>query len=257
MQRVNRGRAVRIDPEMISLPKNWFTLEFFRALKKLCRGPISRTRRTMVTFKSRVPKEVFVEMVSMMKEDDVTALKWEDGVLQPTRKTGATETWEFVTKRPMVADRIFSLERGDLLGVQAKQGKGAWRRSMGCATLKLATGAKRGSQASAFSMVGGNVTVKATVPTRWRAWPTITLKFFLLTVDFRGNILWPTDWDPSAKALLAELARRKVLAFKADSSYPIREDFSESPGTTSAVATSQANPPLPPPTMTAAPLLLQ
>ena len=257
MRSANQGRAVRTDPSMISLPKNWFTLEYFKELRKKCRGPISKTRRTMVTCKHKVPKEVFEEMVSAMKEDDVSALRWEEGRLQPTKITSATETYEFETKRPMVADRIFTLERGDLKGVHAKEGKGAWRRSMGCATLKLADAAKRNTSASAFSMVGGNVTVKATVPRRWRAWPTITLKFFLLTVDWRGNILWPTQWEASAKALLTELARRKVLAFKADASYPIRQDFSETPGTTSAIVTRDANPPLPPPTTIAAPLLLQ
>ena len=52
-------------------------------------------------------------------------------------------------------------------------------------------------------MVGGNLVVKAVVPKKWRAWPTLTLKFFVMSVDFQGNIHWPTQWDDTATALNA------------------------------------------------------
>ena len=166
MRPVNPGLVRRKDPEMISLPKNWFTQEYFKDLRKVIRGPISKSRRRMVTFKSKIPRETFDELISKMKEDDVAALTWQDGVLQPTKKTSSTLTYKFKTKRPMVADHIMTLERGDLRGVHAREGKGAWRRSLGCATLKLADSARKSARASAFSMVGGNVTVKALVPRR-------------------------------------------------------------------------------------------
>ena len=240
------------DPDMIQLPKNWFTLETFKALRKACRGPISKSRRRMITFKRQVPREVFDELVSNMRPDDVSGVEWsEDGKMVPTKDTSSTQTFSFETKRPMVADRIFTLERGDFKGVHAKEGRGAWRRGLGCACLKLSDSAKAGATASAFAMVGGNVVVKGVVPKRWRAWPTLTLKFFMLTVDHRGNILWPTNWEPGARTLLKELARRKIEAFKADASYPIRPDFCDTPGATSSLLSRENAPrlpaPLPPP----------
>ena len=32
-------------PEMLSLPKNWFLLEYYKELRKVVRGPISKSRR--------------------------------------------------------------------------------------------------------------------------------------------------------------------------------------------------------------------
>ena len=45
---------------MLSLPKNWFELEYFKELRKKVRGPISRNRRLQCTFKKRVPKRYTV-----------------------------------------------------------------------------------------------------------------------------------------------------------------------------------------------------
>ena len=118
--------------------------------------------------------------------------------MKPTKMSTGSLTYSFQTKQPMVADRIFSLERADLRGVYGKEGKGAWRRGLGCATLKLSNSPKQGALASAFAMVGGNVTVKALIPTRWRAWPTVTLKFWILTGDHRGNILCMILRGPSS-----------------------------------------------------------
>ena len=55
----SRGSRARKEPEMISLPKNWFALEYrhryryFKQLRKAVRGPISQTRRRMLTVKAR------------------------------------------------------------------------------------------------------------------------------------------------------------------------------------------------------------
>ena len=69
---------------------------------------------------------------------------------------------------------------------------------------------------------------------RYARWPTLTLKWWVLTVDFRGNIIWPTKFSPETKALLTELARRKVQFFLEHmDQYPIRADFSRTPGSSS------------------------
>ena len=234
---------------MINLPKNWFAQEFYKLLRKRVRGPISKSRRTMCTISERVPREVFEELVSRMKTDDTSGLKWsEDGKLLPTKRTAHGIRYEGTITKPMATDRLFSLERADLRGVRAKEGTGAWKRSLGCASLKLPDSAK-GRLASVFSMVGGNVTFYATVPNGWKSWPRVTLKFFVLTVDCRGNILWPTKWSEASTKLLKEMARRKVEAFLADDAYPIRPDFNTSPGQSSSVLTKEsAAPALPPPT---------
>ena len=128
-------------------------------------------------------------------------------------------------------------------------------RGKGCAVLKIGDKPRRGLTASVFSMVGGNMILKYVEPRNHQWWPTLTLKFWVLTVDHVGNILWPTKWDGNSQRLLAELARRKVDFFLQNQElYPIRADFSRNPGTLSALVTRENNPSIPLPT---APLLLQ
>ena len=220
---------------MLSLPKNWFALEFFKTIRARVRGPISKLRRRQCTLKARLPREVFDEMMGRMKEGDAVGLQWdEEGKVLPTRTTASTLTFQFEFKKPMASDRFLSLQTADRRGVHAKEGKGAWKRSHGCAVLKLSDSARAGTKASVFSMVAGNMNVKYTQPRSWRAWPTMTLKFFVLTVDHQGSMIYPTVYSPTAEKLLAELARRKVEAFKADEAYPIREDFCDVPGASSS-----------------------
>ena len=144
------------DPEMVSLPKNWFALEFHKALRKRIRGPIAKTRRRMLTFKQRVPKEVMYEMLSKLKEGDAMAMDgspitWqEDGQVAPTNISSANLTYHIKLPKPMAVDRLLSLERADPKGVHAKDGKGEWLHGQGCAVLKLADKSTRCSQASAL-----------------------------------------------------------------------------------------------------------
>ena len=243
---------------MLSLPKNWFALEFFKTIRARVRGPLSKLRRRQCTIKARLPREVFEEMTNRLRESDAEGLEWdEEGKLKPTKKTSSCLTYSYDFRKPMATDRFVSLETADRRGVHAKEGKGAWKRGHGCAALKLSDSAREGSKASVFSMIGGNMIIKYRVPRNWRTWPTLTMKFFVLTVDYHGNVIFPTEWDLNARLLLTELARRKVEAFKADKAYPIREDFSDTPGGFSSVVTDanyRALLQLPPPQ---SPLLLQ
>ena len=102
---------------MITLPKNWFKLELYKKLRQLVRGPISRTRRRMAMVKMRLPRGIFEDMMSNMKEQDTEGLSWIDGVVQPTKKTSSADQFNFVVMRPMAVDRLFSLETADLRGV--------------------------------------------------------------------------------------------------------------------------------------------
>ena len=133
----------------------------------------------------------------------------------------------------MVVDRLFHLQSADLKGVHMTEGNHAWRRGSGCAVLKLSDTPKN-KKASVISMVGGNVIMKFVEPLRYARWPTLTLKFWVVTVDFRGNIIWPTAFSSDTEKLLAELARRKIEFFLNHPQYPIRADFSRTPGTSSS-----------------------
>ena len=143
----------------------------------------------MVTLKARLPAPIFKDLVSNLNAGD--GVEWDEatGDVLPTKTTSSSRIFEYHIRRPMVVDRIFHLQTADLKGLHMKDGNKAWRRGMGCAVLKLSD-APKGRKASVFSMVGGNLVMKFTEPKKYRAWPTITLKFWVLTVDYRGNVLW-------------------------------------------------------------------
>lgn len=191
----------------------------------------------MVVVKRRIPWETFVELMGSMKEGDVEGLRLEDnGEPTPTTTTATHLRYEYELRKPMAADRLFSLEKADLRGVYADEGKGAWRRGQGCAILKLSDAAKKDAKASVMTMVGGNCTIKFMRPKNWRSWPVLTLKFWVITVDYLGNMLFPTTWSPVSQRLLKELARRKVIMFlQSPNLFPIRPDFCTTPGVTSRV----------------------
>ena len=136
----------------------------------------------MVTIKVRLPRESFEKIMSTMKEGDTTGLSWVDGVLQPTKVTSSSNKFQYSINRPMAVDRFFSLQNADLKGVHMKEGKGAWRRCNGCAALKISDSPKPGTTASVMSMVGANLILHFNEPRRHRAWPTLTLKYWVLTV---------------------------------------------------------------------------
>ena len=166
-----------------------------------------------------------------------------------TKVTGSSRVFSYEIKRPMAVDRFFSLEKADHKGVHMTEGNGAWKRGQGCAVLKLSDKPKRGAKASVLSMVGGNLILKYSEPKNNRWWPSLTLRYWVLTVDWRGNMLFPTNWSPNAEILLKELARRKIKIFWEDQEhYPIRANFCTTPGISSAITSKDNNPSIPVPT---------
>lgn len=241
--RATAPRNRRPPPEMLQLPKNWFTLELYKVMRKAVRGRLRRTRRKMVTLKRKVPWETFVELMSSMREGDAEGFELEiNGEPTPTRTTSTHFRYEYELRKPMAADRLFSLEKADLRGVYAEEGKGTWRRGQGCAVLKLSDAAKKTAKASVMTMVGGNCTIKLIRPKNWASWPMLTLKFWVITIDYEGNMLFPTAWSPISQRLLKELARRKVDMFlQAQHLFPIRPDFCTTPGVSARVLTDLDN----------------
>ena len=51
-------------------------------------------------------------------------------------------------------------------------------------------------------MVCGNVIVQLKEPKGKDRMPTLTITFFVLSVDKTGHIVWPTEFEPPAKAAL-------------------------------------------------------
>ena len=68
-------------------------------------------------------------------------------------------------------------------------------RGAGCARARLSTAdQRRGGVPQSMSMVCGNVLVDFTERVDESSMPTLTLTFYVLTMDKTGHIVWPSDW---------------------------------------------------------------
>mmetsp|Transcript_36305 Transcript_36305/g.88341 ORF Transcript_36305/g.88341 Transcript_36305/m.88341 type:complete len:229 (+) Transcript_36305:89-775(+) len=100
---IRRARA-RQEPEMLSIPKNWMALELFKKIRKAVRGPVSRTRKRIVTVRERVPIEVFEELMSNMREGDARGFtRTAEGKIQPTSTSSSRQLYRYDIDRPMSA----------------------------------------------------------------------------------------------------------------------------------------------------------
>ena len=145
------------------------------------------------------------------------------GALIPTKESQALLRFDYIIRRPMVSQRLLHLELGDLkLGPLAKGGKAGkpWRRGLGCSKLVLAENAS-GRLGTKISQVAGNVVIKFRQPTKYRAMPTLTLRFFCFTMDANGHIEWPTNFSNTSRQLLRKLARRNLEQMLKDPEYPV------------------------------------
>jgi hypothetical protein len=143
------------------------------------------------------------------------------GRLQPTKVTAATRRFEYIIRRPMVVDRLFQLELADLKpGPTARPGKAGtpWRRGMGCTRLQLARKSK--GQGTLISQVAGNVVIIYSEPTKYRSIPTLTLRFFAMSIDHTGHINWPFNFSDKSKAVLRKLARNNLTKMMDSAEYP-------------------------------------
>ena len=58
-----------------------------------------------------------------------------------------------------------------------------------------------------ISMVCGNVVLELKEPVKLERMPTMTLTFFVLSMDKKGHIVWPTNFDARTRAALRLQAR--------------------------------------------------
>ena len=233
----NRARRPRVpagpgttDP----IPRCWFLDPLRAQLAARIRPPTRLTRRRLLEVSLPLPLEAFEAFMAPVLDGDAAFLRPPadrpdavlardaGGRLLPTKvRTASTRRFEFIVRRPMVTDRLFQLELADLKpGPAARPGKAGtpWRRGMGCTRLQLAKGSK--GKGTLISQVAGNVVIIYTEPTKFRAMPTLTLRFFAMSMDHTGHINWPYNFSDTSKAVLRKLARNNLAKMMDSAEYP-------------------------------------
>ena len=95
------------------------------------------------------------------------------------------------------------------------------RRGSGAARLHLsAKDAKQGKVAFAMSMACGNVLIQFKEPTCQLRQPTLTVLFFVLTMDQTGHVLWPTNFGDKTRAQLRKAARQQLQKMMDSAEHP-------------------------------------
>ena len=132
------------------------------------------------------------------------------GRIQPTKKGSGVNFYWFTIGTPSLVAKLLSFETREMVP-RGKAGSGRWRRGVGCSRLALSEAdGRRGMLASLLAMIAGTLTVRYREPTREKDMPRIKLSFFVMTMNAYGHIVWPTNFDLHARALLRKLARREV-----------------------------------------------
>lgn len=163
----------------------------------------------------RMPIECFNDMMAPYESDpDVGVARVEGGMLEPTRTTTSSTWYEYLLNKPTKYDAMFALEKADIKSQP---------RSHGCAHLNLSEQRlKQGHLAEEISIPFGNVSVVCMEPKRLRAMPTVTFRFFVLTMNSSGHINWPFEVNPRTKAMLRIMIRRKLKEMlDSERKYPI------------------------------------
>ena len=104
-------------------------------------------------------------------------------------------------------------------------------RGAGAARARLSTAAqRRGGVPQSMSMVCGNVLIHLKESATQAHMPTLTLVFFVMTMDKSGHIIWPTNFAPAAQAALRLQARTLLKKMIDDPLNPV--DATMSPALT-------------------------
>ena len=216
--KVNCWSAV---PELIRLPKWWFLDPVRASMRKLVRPCTHLTRRKQLTVKFQMPLRCFYELMAPLMDGDTQGLQRDDqGRLVPTKVTNQLRYYSYILRRGSLVDKFFALDVHEkpLAGL----GKKAWRRCLGSARLHIGGAAqRRGMLASVMACVCGNVVIEFREPKGLRSMPRLTIKFFVLSMDAQGNIIWPVDFDTRSKAALRKQARALLERMLADPQYPV------------------------------------
>ena len=208
-------------------PIVWHREPLRQSMRKLIRSPTANLRRKQLVIKEKVPREILEELVETMTDGDMVGLKRVAGVVQPTATTYACEHYRFESLNGSVTDKLFRNQDFDLMSrhggaKEPKVPKGPYKRGLGAAMVRLSRAdQKRGLLVKEMSMACGNILLNMRVPRRLEGMPTVELLFFVLTMNHKGEIIWPTNFEPRTRAALRNQARALLTKMLADPLYPI------------------------------------
>ena len=239
MHRASSAHRRLQDPTdfLVRMPAAWFMDPLRAAILKRVRPCTARTRRKQLEIKNiPMPRRVFEEFMKPLEETDFSPhpgelhsplQRNEMGELIPTRSSAKAFTFEYVIRRGSVTDKLVRLQDAFSPPPASKQKRKGrfpdrWQRAHGCAKLHLSGAAgRRGNLGTVMAMVAGNVLIRYQEPKFLKAMPRLTLKFFVLSMDLKGHILWPTNFAPKSKAALRRQARHHLLALLKNPNCPV------------------------------------
>ena len=223
--------ATRRQAESIPIPLDWFYKPLRATMAKLIRPCTSLTRRKQLTIKVDLPRQAFEKLMQPLGESDVEGLTRTAGQLEPTKKTTSLLHFKYKVAKGSVSSKLWRLDELDLPRGDSNRGRPAaiprvrpipYKRGAGCARLHLGRIAgARGEKGKAMAMVCGNVLLHYKEPVKQRAMPTLTIHFFVLSMDKNGHIIWPTNFDTLTSATLRKQARGLMKQMLDDPLYPI------------------------------------
>ena len=210
-------------PPDVSVSAEWFEMPLVKALQKTMRPPTALSRRKQITIKMMFPKESFDRFVQPLQESDCAELsRAADGRPLPTKESKVLRRYNFKISKPSALDRLFRFEALDLRSPAGGRRRGAFRRGYGAARLHLSAAAqRRGRLAMTISMACGNVLLNFKEPVDCARAPTLSISFFVMTMDEKGHILWPTVFGQKSRAMLRKRAREHLLRMLEDPAYPV------------------------------------
>ena len=194
-------------PELVRIPKAWFLDPLRRSVQTIVRPCTGLTRRKQLTIKVQLPRRCFNEFMAPLENGSVEGLQRDlFGQLVPTSKTASTRKYQYVIKRGSQHDKLFNMGEHEKRGQRKKAAR--WRRCVGCARLFLShSGESRGHTASVMAMICGNVIIDYRESATYERMPRLIIRFFVLSMDKEGHIIWPVDFVPRTKAALRKQAR--------------------------------------------------
>jgi hypothetical protein len=71
-------------------------------------------RRRQAVLRMRLPQEAFEQLMAPVKDEETPGSeRGEDGLVKPTQRTSSADIFKYDIAKPMVTDRIFSLQQAD------------------------------------------------------------------------------------------------------------------------------------------------
>ena len=193
----------------------WFLRPLYSKLRSAIRPPTARTCRKLVEVKVPLPMDCFQAFMKPYEDDpDIGVERGEDGLIKPTSSGASSNYFRYLLTKPTKYDKLFSLDTLNNKKVP---------RSLGCANLVISPAAlKQGYLAESVSLPFGNVSLVYCVPKHDRSMPTLTMRFFVMTMTATGMIRWPFEVNTRTKHMLRTMARIKVKEMlESEKPYPI------------------------------------